>query len=195
MLAVPTLAVVFLVARWAIVERQNTAIGRPRIINTRPPELVAEMACDLKAGLHSGSLRTFVRNVESGEPGAVLQSVSLHIVPERKVGIPEFDQIPSGDCSANKPHGGIPTTLLSGGRETTTQLPEPKVLLPPLLNGETARIYAVSCIYYSDAASGADHASCDTYRLRQPGGSPLYICDATPKTGTFDETPVSSCGN
>lgn len=192
-IALPTLIVAFFVGRWLLVERRSVTMSRPRIIHPRPPELLQPIACDLAAGLHSGSLRTFVRNVENGEPGLVLQTLALHLVPERKVGMPEFDEIPSGDCGA-KPRGGAPTTLLSGGRVTPMELPEPKVLLPPLLKGEPAQIYALSCVNYLDAG-GNDHTTCDTYRLRQPGGSPLFICDATPKTGTFDETPVSSCGN
>ena len=191
--AILTLIILIVAGRNVFIERRNAILSRPRIVNTRPPELLQPFVCDLKTGLHSGRLQTFVRNVENAEPGSVFQTLALHIVPAQKVGIPEFDEVPNGNCQ-DRPGGGSPTTLLPGGRETVTGLAEPKVMMPPLLTGETAQLYGVNCIYYSDSA-GSSHTSCDTYRFRLAGGSPYFVCDGSPNAGTFDAVPVTSCGN
>jgi hypothetical protein len=120
----------------------------------------------------------------------VIPDFTLRVVPERKVGIPEFDEIPSGDCSAKG--RGTPTSPIPPGQETTLFLREPLTKLPPLLDGEAAQLYGVSCLRYSDP-HGTPHAACDTYRLRLVTGASVFICDGQPQTGTFDPEPVSNC--
>jgi hypothetical protein len=191
--ALPVLILIGLTIRNLVIERRTAGERRPRVVNSRAPELTQPFVCDLSAGLHSGNLQTYVRNVESGEASNVFQTLALHVVPERKVNIPEFDEVPNGDCQT-RPRVHYATKLLSSGRETMALLPEPKVAIPPLLAGEIARLYSVSCIYYSDN-SGLNHGSCDTYRFRLANGNSYFICDGSPETGKFDDAPVTSCGN
>ncbi len=168
--------------------------ARPKLVNNRPPEFLEPMVCDLKAGINSSGVRAFIRNIGDAGAGNVVETFSLHLVPDKKVGIPEFDDIPQGDCKTNtsaKPFA----KLVDSGEETTPVLPARLLKMPPLLSGEAAQLYGTSCFYYSDP-SGNRHISCETHRFTVAGGGPpVFMCDNTPKPGAFDPTPVSSCGD
>lgn len=166
---------------------------RPNLVNNRAPEFSEPFVCDLKAGISSSGVRAFIRNI--GDAGArdPVETFSLHLVPEKKVDIPEFDDIPQGDCrtkTSAKPF----TAVMDSGEETTPVLQARLLKMPPLLSGEASQLYGTSCFYYSDPA-GNQHISCETYHFRDAGGSAIFLCDDTPKSGTFDPTPVTTCGN
>lgn len=175
--------------------RQQTNAGdlKATVVNARAPEMTAPFTCDLHGGFHSGNIRAFFRNMGNGDAKNVMEFFSMRIVPERKVGIAEFDQIPNGNC-ADKALRGRAIGLLAAGKDVSAELPQPTVAVPPLLAGEGAQLYGVSCAYFSDT-SGADHASCETYRFKPANGGPVFMCDATPKSGKFEEPSVLGCAN
>jgi hypothetical protein len=166
---------------------------RPNLVNNRPPEFLAPIVCDLRAGIDSSGVRAFIRNVGDASASNVVETLTMHLVPEKKVGMSEFDDIPQGDCKTKtsaKPFA----KLMESGEETTPVLPARLLKIPPLLSGEAAQLYGTSCFYYSDL-SGNQHISCETHHFTVAGGTPVFMCDDTPKTGAFDPTPVASCGN
>ena len=173
-------------ARTAVVE------ARPLVINSSPPELIQPFICDLRAGFQAGSIRTFLRNVGDSQAVHITQTFALRMVPERKVGIPSFDEIPSGNCK-DKAQGVPMAGVLAITQINTTVLPQPVVTLPPLLSGESAQLYGVSCAYYEDDA-GTRHSVCDTYRYRLADGSAAFTCDGSPRAGKF-EASMMNCGN
>ena len=165
----------------------------PNLVNTRPPEFLNPVVCDLTNGISSSGVRAFIRNIGDAPASNVVETFALHLVPDKKVGIPEFDEIPQGDCQAKtsaKPF----VNLMASGEETTPVLPAHLLKMPPLLSGEGAQLYGTSCFYYSDAA-GAPHISCETHHFTVAGGAPVFLCDNTPKSGAFDDTPLATCGN
>ena len=120
-----------------------------------------------------------------------VETFALRLVPDKKVGMPEFDDIPQGDCKTKtsaKPFA----KLMDGGEELTPVLPARLLKMPPLLSGEAAQLYGTSCFYYSDP-TGNQHISCETYHF-SVANAPVFICDNTPKAGAFDSTPVAACG-
>lgn len=188
--AVIVIAGMGVMTRKVIVAQKNRA--RPTVINLRPPELVEPFRCDLKAGFRSGAIQTYLRNDGNAAAEAVYQTFAFRVVPDQKVNIPEFDEVPSGDCNAPPP-AKAPLYGLTVGQQITPQLQQPPVILPPLLKGEVSRLYGVSCAYYSDAA-GARHASCDTYKWRLASGTDIFMCDGSEQEGKFEPGPVVNCG-
>jgi hypothetical protein len=167
--------------------------ARPNLINNRPPEFLGPVVCDLRSGINSSGVRAFIRNMGDVSASNVVETFALHLVPDKKVGMPEFDDIPQGDCKTKtsaKPFA----KLVDSGEETTPVLSASLLKMPPLLSGEAAQLYGTSCFYYSDPA-GNQHTSCETRHFTVAGGTPVFMCDNTPKTGAFDSAPVASCGN
>ena len=166
---------------------------RPNLVNNRPPEFLAPIVCDLRAGINSSGVRAFIRNIGDASAADVVETFTMHLVPDKKVGMAEFDDIPQGDCNtktSDKPFA----KLMDSGEETTPVLPARLLKMPPMLSGEAAQLYGTSCFYYSDP-SGHRHISCETHHFTVAGGAPVFMCDDTPKTGSFDPAPVASCGN
>jgi len=166
---------------------------RATVINARAPEMLAPFTCDLRGGFHSGAIRAFFKNMGTGDAKNMTEFFSMRIVPEKKIGNAEFDQIPNGNCG-DKALQGRNVGILAAGKDSSTELPPPSVAVPPLLSGEGAQLYGVSCAYFSDA-SGNDHASCETYRFKPDNGGAAFMCDATPKQGKFVEPSVLGCAN
>jgi hypothetical protein len=192
-LALPVLIVVGY-SVWSLVIQKQIALGKKaRVVNSRAPELTQPFVCDLNSAPHTGNVQTYVKSVERGVPANVFQTFMLYLGPERKLNISEFDEIPNGDCRT-RPGVHTATNLAAGGRDTMTMLPPPRLARPLAFSGEPTGLYGVSCIYYSDGA-GSSHATCDTYRFRPADGNALFLCDAEPKTGKFDEKPVGGCSN
>lgn len=189
--AVCVIAGMGVMTRKVIVAQKNRA--RPTVINLRPPELTRPFQCDLKTGFRSGAIQTYIRNDGNAAAEDIYQTFGFRIVPDQKVNIAEFDEIPSGDCNA-QPAAPSPRFGLGVGQQVTPELPQPTVILPPLLKGEVSRLYGVSCAYYADAA-GTRHASCDTYRLRLASGTDIFMCDGSEQLGRFEPGPVVNCGN
>jgi hypothetical protein len=178
---------------YGLMSNRDVQAARPNLINDRPPEFLEPVVCDLRAGIDSSGVRAFIRNVGDARASNVVETFALHLVPDKKVGMPEFDDIPQGDCKAStsaKPFA----KLMDSGEELTPVLPARLLKMPPLLNGEAAQLYGTSCFYYSDA-SGNQHVSCETRHFTVAGGPPVFMCDNTPKTGAFDPAPVTNCGN
>ena len=167
--------------------------ARPNLINNRPPEFLEPVVCDLRAGINSSGVRAFIRNVGDVRATNVVETFALHLVPDKKVGMPEFDDIPQGDCKT-KTSAEPFAKLMESGEETTPVLPARLLKMPPLLSGEAAQLYGTSCFYYSDP-SGNQHISCETHHFTVAGGTPVFMCDNTPKAGAFDPAPVATCGN
>ena len=173
--------------------RESSMEMMPKVVSTRPPQLVQPFICDIKSGFHSGPVQTSVKNVGNARAGSVIETLTLRLVPERKVGIADFDNLPHGDCSV-RPLVKPLANFLAAGQNLDRLLPEPTVALPPLLRGESVQLYALSCIYYSEE-SGTQHSDCETRRFRPSSGTPEFLCDNTPGAGTFEALPVASCGN
>ena len=186
-----TAAIVFMIYQF----RSNRDVqgARANLVNNRPPEFLEPFVCDLKAGINSSGVRAYIRNIGDASATNVVETFALHLVPDKKVGTPEFDDIPQGDCKS-KPSAKPFAKLMESGEETTPVLPARLLKMPPLLRGEVAQLYGTTCFYYSDP-SGAEHVSCETHHFSVAGGTPVFMCDNTPKTGAFDSTPVSTCGN
>jgi hypothetical protein len=165
---------------------------RPVVVNSRPPELLQPVICDLKAGVQTGEVRMSIRNAGNARADYILPAFTAQLVPERHVGIEAFDQVLKLTCK-DRPLRAPIADSLDTGQEVNPRMPKPVVTMPPLLQGETAQLYGYSCIYYSDI-SGTNHATCDTYRFKPASGNPVFVCDGTPKTGTFDG-PLTNCGN
>lgn len=175
--------------------RQNpggAGSARATVVNERAPEILAPFTCDLRGGFHSGAVRAFFKNMGNGDAKNMIEFFSMRLVPERKIGNAEFDQIPNGNCG-DRPLQGHSVGVLAAGRSVSAELPGPPVAVPPLLTGEGTQLYGVSCAYFSDA-SGTDHASCETYRFKPDNGT-AFMCDATPKQGKFVEPSVLGCAN
>lgn len=166
---------------------------RPNLVNNRQPEFLGPVVCDLRAGINSSGIRAYIRNIGDAGANNPVETFALHLVPEKKVGMPEFDDIPQGDCKTKtsaKPFA----KLMDSGEETTPVLSASLLKMPPLLSGEASQLYGTSCFYYADP-SGRQHISCETYHFTVAGATPLFMCDNAPKTGAFDPTPVATCGN
>jgi hypothetical protein len=184
------IAIVFMIH--GFMSNREVQGARPNLVNNRPPEFLDPMICDLKAGINSSGVRAYIRNIGDASASDVVETLALHLVPDKKVGNPEFDDIPQGDCrtkTSAKPFA----KLIDSGEETTPVLPARLLKMPPLLSGEGAQLYGTSCFYYNDP-SGNQHISCETYHFAV-AGSPVFLCDNLPKSGTFDPTPVANCGN
>lgn len=192
-LAVPMIGAILYMARNVFIDRTATASRRPSINNSRAPELLQPFSCDLKSGMQVSQLRTFLRNVGNADARTVIPTVTLHLMPQRPVGNPAFDQLPNNDCK-DKPFVPGASLLVAAGKDYVSTLMPPSVLMPPLLTGETVQLFAESCAYYSDAG-GTDRSICDTYRFRLDSGAEAFQCDGTPKSGKFDPASVTNCGN
>jgi hypothetical protein len=167
--------------------------ARPNLINSRQPEFLEPFVCDLRAGIISSGIRAFIRNIGDAPAHNVVETFTLHLLPDKKLGIPEFDDIPQGDCKT--PSSAKPlTALMDSGEETTPVLAARLLKLPPLLNGEAGQLYGSTCFYYSDP-SGTLHINCETHHFTVAGGTSVFMCDSTPKSGAFDSTAVATCGN
>jgi hypothetical protein len=178
---------------WIMSARQNSAGALPGLVNIKPPEFLDSVVCDLNAGINTTGIRTFIRNIGDARARNVIETFTLHLVPDKKVGIPEFDEIPQGDCKA-KPSAKPLANLMESGEQATPVLPARLLKMPPLLRGEAAQLYGTSCFYYDDD-SGNAHSSCETRHFTLAGGAPVFICEDAPRTGAFDPAPVATCGN
>jgi hypothetical protein len=72
---------------------------RPRVIVSRPPELVGTFECyvtDKAIHLHSGAMHVWVKNIRKGDAiGAFVEGPQFKLVPEQKIGNPFYDDLPS----------------------------------------------------------------------------------------------------
>jgi hypothetical protein len=180
------------VAVHAFMSNGDVQEARPNLVNNRPPEFSSPVICDLKSGINS-SVRAYIRNIGDARATNVIETIALHLVPDKTVGNPEFDNIPQGDCKTKS--SAKPFTLsMDSGEENTPLLSARLLKMPPLLNGEAAHLYGTSCFYYSDPF-GKQHISCETRRFIPADGTPVFMCDNTPKPGTFDSQPLNNCAN
>lgn len=174
----------------------------PLVIHSRPPELLMPFTCDPKEGLRTGNMQSFVKNIGNATAYDVNPFLfnETKIVPEKKTGHASFDDPPVGDCGA--PMDKTPMDFpLPPGIEKSPQIRQ-SVMTAHALNGEkeTVQFYYAECVYYSDD-SAVRHATCDTYRLYLPssdpldrfGGTPIFACDGTPRTGKFTESIGGHC--
>lgn len=184
-------------AKWAVQIEHA-----PLVINSRPPELLQPMICDRQKGLHTGNMQTFVKNVGNARAINVIPyMMMMKLVPEKKTGVAFIDDLPSVHCNL-KPTMQEAAFNLAPGQEMSPQIRQTAMTIPSLPEGSIFQLYYVSCIYYSDEY-GANHATCDTYRLNFTSsnhldileGSPSFVCDATPKSGTFVGTITGRCQN
>ncbi len=114
--------------------------ARPNLVNNRSPEFLSPVVCDLRAGISSSGVRAFVRNIGDAAASNVVETFTMYLVPDKKVGMSEFDEIPQGDCKTKtsvKPFA----KLMESGEETTPVLPARLLKMPPLLSGEAAQLY------------------------------------------------------
>ncbi len=179
--------------RQAIVERQTAVGSRPTLIDVHPPEFIEPFVCNAHTGLKSDGVRQFLKNIGNSGATNLAPYVAIRVVPERRIGSPEFDDISGGNCR-ERPFGIHTISPLAGGAETSQHLPQPSITMPTLMEGEPVQLYGVSCAYYTDGG-GNDHGSCNTYRFRPTNGNTIFMCDGTPKTGKFDTASVVSCAN
>jgi hypothetical protein len=192
-LAVAIVGAVFLILHKSPVEVSTVAAdARPTLINAKPPELLQPFICDTRSGFRPGKIRVFLKNTGNSRAIDVTPTFSLHVVRERPVGIPAFDQIPDGNC-ADRVLGFPSAGPLAAGAESSALLAEQAVTLPPIFNGEAFQLYALSCIYYGDGSR--DRGVCDTYRFRPADGTAAFMCDAMPRTGKFDIASITNCAN
>jgi len=72
---------------------------RPKVIVSRPPELLGKVNCevtDKAIHLYTGAMHIWVRNIRKGDAvGAFVLGPQFKLVPEKKIGNPFFDDIPS----------------------------------------------------------------------------------------------------
>lgn len=123
----------------------------PRLVLNRQPEFVEPLVCNLKAGFRASDVRTFIKNIGNSPANNVIETFSLRLVPEKKVGMPEFDELPQGNCKV-KPVVKPVAYIMAGNEEGVPVLPAPALTMPPLLKGEAAQLYGTTCFYYSDVA-------------------------------------------
>jgi len=174
-----------------VMSSRDNSGALPRLVLTKQPEFVDSPVCDVKTGFRASDVRTFIKNIGDAPANNVIETFSLRLVPEKKVGLPEFDEIPQGNCKT-RPVVKPVANIMAGEEEGIPVLPAPVLTMPPLLKGEAAQLYGTTCFYYSDIA-GAAHASCETHHFTL-ANDPVFICDATPKIGDFDSAPVTTCG-
>jgi len=78
--------------------RHYTEEHRPKVIISRPPELLGTVECEItdKAiHLHTGAMRIYVKNIRKGDAsGAFVTGPMFTLVPNIKLGIPSFDDLP-----------------------------------------------------------------------------------------------------
>lgn len=189
-IAVPAVATIAVMSRRFFMHPGTET--RAIVVNSRPPELLQPFICDLKAGFQTGDVRMFIKNGGNGRANNIIPAFTAQIVLEQQVGIAAVDHMLKVTCQ-DRPLRAPIADSLDTGKEASPQLPKPIVTLPPHLRGQPAQLYGFSCIYYSDT-SGTSHASCDAYRFRLAGGTPVFVCDGKPKTGTF-EGPLTNCGD
>ena len=76
-----------------------TAEHRPRVIISRPPELLGTIICyvtEKAIHLHAGAMRVWVKNIRKGDAvGAFMEGPQFKLVPEKKIGDPFYDDLPS----------------------------------------------------------------------------------------------------
>ncbi len=191
-LAVPMIVALVFLLRHISAEHARVVELHPAVVNDRAPEMSQPFVCNLNSGFHSGEIRTYLRNAGNERAIGVVPTFLLRVVPQRRVGIPVFDEIPAGDCR-DRPFGIPAIAPIETGQRGGAHIPSPSVTLPPLLHGEGAQLYGVSCAYYTDDAAG-EHASCDTYHFKLADGSSVFMCDGMPKSGQFESSPTSNCG-
>jgi hypothetical protein len=151
------------------------------VINNRPPEFLQPFTCDPKTGFRSGNAEVFAKNTGKTEAVDVLPLLWLDVVPERKTGIPLYDNfLMHANCSGFvrfKMDASIPAT----GKEYPFEIRQSVASLPPISDSEPVQLYATSCIYYSNPEDNGAHAVCDTYRMTFPGNIPLDQFFGTPR--------------
>jgi hypothetical protein len=189
--AAAVLSVIAFKLRDARNEHHRLTGQRPTVVNQHPPVLLQPFACDSGGGFRAGEMRVLVKNVGDAKATNVTPTLSLRVIAEQSVGVPDIDRIPRGNCR-DTPIVVPAGTSLAAGEDASLRPRQSLLTLPPLPRGRPASLYSVSCIYYADE-TGANHASCDTYRFRPATGTPTFLCDGTANSGTFDAALVANC--
>jgi hypothetical protein len=195
---------VYYVASYFQSERHFQFEYKPFVVNSRPPQLLQPFVCDVKRnGFTFGNMRTFVKNIGNARAiNVVPYDITLRVVPENRTGIAQIDNPPTVDC-AKKLNAQAVKDLdypMGPGLEVSPEIRQGVGTIPRMKDGDTAQLYATSCVYYSDDY-GKSHGTCDTYRLQLPSdnpvdvlyGTPTFACDGTPRMGTFSGTIGGHC--
>jgi hypothetical protein len=187
---------------WQTLEaRWNAHAQRmPLVINSQGPQFLQPFVCDVKNGFHTGNIQRAVKNIGNASAYHVMPYIStIKIVPEKKTGDAFIDELPHVNCRMEVKSNEMEMPL-PPQREVFPQLRQMAGTIPPITKDDPIQLYWTSCVYYADEYGG-NHGSCDTYRLMFPStnpldaisGSPTFFCDATPRTGKFQDTISGHC--
>jgi hypothetical protein len=100
---------------------------RPRVVFSRPPELLSQLSCDVtekEIHLHTGSIRVWLKNLRGEDAeGLFITPIMFKFIPENKTGIPALDnpfEITERNCEVPqvRPEARTVTTPLNVGQET-----------------------------------------------------------------------------
>jgi hypothetical protein len=183
---------------------------KPIVVNIRPPQ-IQFFSCNppgFSGEVITGNIDTHIKNIGNATARKVNPyAIMTKLIPETKSGNKFIDDAPTvTDESCKHPRFKIPGIELSldPGRESGAGIRQTAGTIPfSVENSPMVDFYLVSCVYYADE-SGADHGTCDRYRLNVPvkpkpfgldnlSGTPSIPCDGSTVTGQFVPDVIGHC--
>jgi hypothetical protein len=204
-------------------KRNFEAEHRPKVIVSRPPELLGVFECQITntgIGFHIGGMRVYVKNIKNTDADGAFVIPDTKLWTRNRTGFAEIDTWPMispGQCG---PTGNKQTLFpINGGQEIQMELGETRggMALPPSPNGvkigvfgqsksdkpaipqdTVLELFAPICVHYS--AGDRVFGSCKNYRLRVAGRERYpdpygFSCQETPVIGVFEEQVMNYCEN
>jgi hypothetical protein len=101
---------------------------RPKVVVSRPPELLGTISCEVTEKaifLHTGAMHLWVKNIRKGDAvGAFAFGPQFKLVPEKKIGDPFFDDLPSitDQTCAQKVDSKMKAFPVNGGQEVRVDM-------------------------------------------------------------------------
>lgn len=173
---------------------------RPRIVFSRPPELLGQLSCGIengRTGYHLGAMRVWLKNIKNGDAIAVSPIITIKLVPEQRTGIPFFDNPPeiTEQTCTNKVSPAVRPFALNAGQETTVNSSQAVGNMGIVMPKDTRfQVYFGGCAYYTDEELHP-HGTCQNYRFKVNGTDYGLKCDNSPLSGVFEQTFIGYCQN
>ena len=181
-------------------DRQHRQDHRPRVVFSRPIELLEPLTCDMEKGeAHTGKMRVWLQNLGNVDAKRVFVASGFKFISQRKSGNPTVDDPPS-ITDSNCEHEALPTRetfslpVMAPGREFAFAIKQSAMAFSPAPGKDAfVQLYFYECAHYSDERD-THHGTCDVYRLLLPDGETTFQCNK-PISGNFQLHMTGHCAN
>jgi hypothetical protein len=192
------LIIATLVATWLMNNNstwQFHEAHRPKVIFSRPVELLKPLTCDPATGQGTASFRIWIKNIGDQNAESVLPIPMIQLIPDVPKGkdwrVEKVIDLARGYCTAPRESThSAPGFPLYAGKEGSVDIPTH--LGSSTQPGDRlmqAFIIALAVYYEED---GTPHKTVEIERLFFLDGTRSFVC-GKPVNGQFDTYPIGSC--